>query len=189
MEKRDALWAISIPFRMYNMKEMDLNTFIFTLSFDAALPNCDVSTARKLVTFALEKGWIERSEKTNLIMAKFELWQPKFFPPMWRPNFSNLQKTPMVELIPLDASIKYEPKIVEKIKLPKPAARTPFSSSKPKKPVESKISAEKKKKPKAAKKDKKEEQVTEEKLPPKKKPKGKKKAKKKGQKSIQDFFR
>ena len=97
MQKRDLLWAISLPFRMHNTKVMELNKYIFTLSFDTALPTMNVSVARKIVSLALEKGYIDKGAGEDLLHANFELWEPKFFPPSWRPNFTDLPKTDMIE--------------------------------------------------------------------------------------------
>ena len=171
MDKKDILWTISIPFRMYNTKELDINTFTFTLSFDAALRKCNVSTARKIISLALEQGWIERDK--DLLRAKFELWQPKLFPASWRPTFSNLEKASMIDLIPLDSSIEYKPKKTQIVKKSKPIETEPLFT------------------PKLPEKEADEEKLEEKKeiLKEEKKPTAKKKPKKKGQKSIQDFFR
>ncbi|MHA1131808.1 MAG: hypothetical protein ACTSRC_05570 [Candidatus Helarchaeota archaeon] len=183
MQMRDILWAVSLPFRIYNTKELGINLFTFTLSFDAALPKCNVSTARRLLALALEKGWIER--EANILRAKFELWQPKFFPPEWKPNFSNIGNSPMVDLIPLETNIQYIPKTIER-KKPKHIERGPFYSSKSikdekkgkitelKETVEKRELSEKikVKKPKITAKEKIE----------------KKKGKRKAQKNISDFF-
>ena len=170
MDMKDVLWTISIPFRMYNTKELDINTFTFTLSFDAALRNCNVSTARKIITLALEQGWIERDK--DLLRAKFELWQPKLFPPSWRPKFSDLEKVSIIDLIPIDSSIEYKPEI-QIVKKARPIEMEPlFTPKSPDKETDEE-------------KLEKEEEIPKE----KKKPVPKKTPKKKGQKSIQDFFR
>ena len=181
MQMRDILWAISLPFRIYNSKELDINKFAFTLSFDAGLPSCDISTARKLISIALEKDWIERDR--NMLHAKFEPWQPKFYPPTWKPNFSDLDKNSMVDLIPLEASIEYKPQIIERVK-PKIVENKPlFSSRTSSEDVEFEAVEEEEVNEERAdeKKDKKS------KVTPKKSG-AKKKKKMKGQKSISDFF-
>ncbi|NVM55530.1 MAG: DUF2240 family protein [Candidatus Helarchaeota archaeon] len=188
MQNRDILWTISIPFRMYNTKEMDINTFTFTLSFDATLPNCNVSVARKLAYLAVEKGWIEKIENTNRLRAKFELWEPAHFPSNWRPKFSNLQKVPLIDLVPLDSAVEYNPLIPKKPQKTQLAEVTPFSISKPPKADKSEASKREKEKPVKKQISKAEEPIEGKKKPIPKKKKVAKQAKKKGQKSIQDFF-
>ncbi|MFX1296041.1 MAG: DUF2240 family protein [Promethearchaeota archaeon] len=188
MQNRDILWAVSIPFRMYNTKRLDINTFIFTLSFDANLPNCNVSTTRKLASIALEKGWIEKAEGGNILHAKFELWQPKLFPPSWNPKFVNLGKVSMINLMPLDSTVEYKPKLIKMVKKTKFVEMEPLYTSKSTKNGEKSKDDEVKdvdpKKQLEKKKD-----VIKEKKPTSKKRKTTKKAKKKGQKNIQDFFK
>ncbi len=188
MQNRDILWAISLPFRMYNKKELDINKCIFILSFDTALPNINVTTARQLISLALKKGWINKVEGENLLHANFELWEPKFFPLNWHPNFTNLQQTPTINLTPLDSTIEYKPKISKRIKKVEPLEVSPLSPRK--KTKEKKKQPVKKPKKKAGKKKAVKKEETEEiqiKTTPEKK-KAPKKQKRKGQKSIQDFF-
>ncbi|MHA1266219.1 MAG: hypothetical protein ACTSRS_13385 [Candidatus Helarchaeota archaeon] len=188
MLNRDILWAISIPFRMYNTKEMGINQFIFTLSFDTALPDCNVSIARKLASFALQKGWLEKLEEKKVLRAKFELWEPKFFPPSWHPKFSDLEKVPLIDLEPLESHLKYEPRIGIREKQHEIKEESAFSRLPQVEKETRKIPEEPKELPKKA-----------ETLPRKKKTTKKKKIsspkkqeitkkKKRGQKSIQDFF-
>lgn len=189
MQSRDILWAISIPFRMINSKEIDMNTFTFTLSFDAALRNCSVSAARQLIQMAIDKGWIERVENTNKIRAKFELWKPKFFPPTWRPNFAILQKGPMIDLSPLNSAIEYKPKSQKRIKKASSREDSIFTRSKPIKTekIEKREILNKKTSKEQSPKDKAISDVK--KKPSTKKKKVVKKVRKKAQKSIQDFFK
>lgn len=188
MQNRDILWAISLPFRMYNTKEVDINRYIFTLSFDTALPNINVSKARKLISLALEKGWITRIEGENLLHANFELWEPKFFPPSWRPNFANLPSVKLIDLIPLESEIVYKPKIVEKQKKAKPMEVSPLLNSRPPQVEKPKTAKKPKKIPSKKKIENHEEPTETEKQAPPKKKQAPKKEKRKGQKSIQDFF-
>lgn len=202
MQPKDLFWTVSIPFRMYNTKELDLNTFIFTLSFDATLSNCDVSTARKLVTLGLEKNLLEQDKTKNLLRAKFELWEPKLLPAGWSPKFVNLEKVASVNLAPVNATMVYTPRPVERMKKVAPMAMEPlFRSQAPETKKTKKI--EEKKKEIAEKLPKPElpvipqeemqreaESVEKEKVKPaSKKKEVKKQEKTKGQKSIQDFFK
>ncbi|HUX98156.1 MAG TPA: DUF2240 family protein [Candidatus Deferrimicrobium sp.] len=210
--KRDVLWTVSIPFRMNNTKELDLNNLIFTLSFDAGLPNCNVSTARKLVNFAIESKFIaKRADNKNIIEAKFELWEPKYFPLDWHPDLSKLEETKMVELIPLDSTIEYKPEVQNYVRTPEHAEtmislmlgpiidiekkkrKSPLISAiqedgpKKKQVIEEEENEKEpllKEKPIKSKDIKKEKQET-----PKKEKKSPENEKKKGQKSLQDFFR
>lgn len=184
MQSRDILWAVSIPFRMYNKKKLDLNTLAFTLSFDAAL--CDVSTALKIITVALEKGWIERTKEEDKFLAKFEFWKPRFLSPSWRPDFSGLEDVPTQKLSPLDKTIEYKP-IIENI-LKKPVSTEINLFNMPKV-----VNIEKEEENSVEKREK--EKNSEKEAPKKKtevsstKSKEKSKKKQKGQKSIQDFFK
>ena len=202
MQSKDLFWTISIPFRMYNTKELDLNTFIFTLSFDATLNNCDVTTARKLVTLALEKNLLEQDKTKNLLRAKFELWEPKLLPAGWSPKFVNLEKVASVDLAPVSATIAYNPRPVERMKKVTPMEMEPlFRSQAPKgrktKKIEEKEEAIVEELPKTEapeiaqeKMEKEVESVEKEKKKPaSKKTEAKKPEKTKGQKSIQDFFK
>ncbi|MHA1651267.1 MAG: DUF2240 family protein [Candidatus Helarchaeota archaeon] len=189
MQTRDVLWTISIPFRIYNTKELDINTFIFTLSFDAALPNCKVSIARKLITLALEKGFVEWVNGKNTLRAKFELWKPKLFPPAWKPDFSNLEKVPMVDLIPLDISKEYKPEPLPQLRKTEYFEKTQLYTSKPPKLGEEVPPVEPKEAPPKKKPEKKKKPLPSKKKVPSKKKKTKEKEKRKGQKSISDFFR
>jgi len=202
MQPKDLFWTISIPFRMYNTKELDLNTFIFTLSFDATLRNCDVSTARKLVTLALEKNLLEQDKSKKVLRAKFELWEPKLLPAGWSPKFINLENVASVDLAPITSTIVYTPRPVEKIKKVAPLEMEPlFRSQAPKvqktKQIEEQeeIIAEetsKEESPEIAeeKLEEETERVEKEKRKPASKKKEVKKPEKtKGQKSIQDFFK
>jgi len=191
MQPRDLFWTISIPFRMYNTKELDINKFIFTLSFDAALKNCDVSTARKVVALALEKDLIERdANKSNILRAKFELWEPKLLPPSWSPTFVNLENISAVDLVPLESTIEYKPRPVERIKRAEPKEMDLFFKSRAPKVEQAQEVEEKEEEIIPEKLEEEKEEVTEKrkKAAPKKKP-AKKQEKTKGQKSIQDFFR
>ncbi len=202
MQPKDLFWTISIPFRMYNTRELDINTFIFTLSFDATLRNCDVSTARKLVTLALEKNLLEQDKSKKVLRAKFELWEPKLLPAGWSPKFINLENVATVDLAPLTSTIVYTPRPVEKIKKVAPMEMEPlFRSQAPEikktkrvKEKEEIIAGEppKKEKLETAPEKFEEEQVKAEEekgKPVSQKKVAKKQEKTKGQKSIQDFFR
>ena len=202
MQPKDLFWTISIPFRMYNTKELDLNTFVFTLSFDATLRNCDVSTARKLVTLALEKKLLEQDETKNLLRAKFELWEPKLLPAGWSPKFINLENVASVDLAPVSATIAYNPRPVERLKKVASMEMEPlFRSQAPEvqktKKIGEKEEAIAEELPQAEipeiapeKLEKEAESVEKEKKKPaSKKKEAKKQEKTKGQKSIQDFFK
>ncbi|MFX1297427.1 MAG: DUF2240 family protein [Promethearchaeota archaeon] len=189
MQNRDVLWAVSIPFRMYNTKELDINTFTFTLSFDTALMNCNISTARKLITFALEKGWLEISGDNHILHAKFELWEPKSFPSSWNPIFSNIEDIPMIDLIPLDSSTEYKPQRPKIVKKPEVVEVEPlFTREHTEKAKEKEVIEQKEIKKEKEPAEKKEIAQKKERKPSKKK-KSVKKAKTRGQKSISDFFR
>jgi len=191
MQPKDLFWTISIPFRMYNTKELDLNTFIFTLSFDAALKNCDVSTARKVIMLALQKDLIERDPDKNTLRAKFELWEPKLLPPNWSPTFVNLEDIPPIDFIPLQSNIEYNPKPIERIKRPEPKEMDLFFKSRaPKVESVQEVETQEPTETVSAGLEEPTEKVNEKKrkISSKKKP-AKKQEKPKGQKSIQDFFR
>lgn len=189
MQNRDILWAISLPFRMFNTQELDLNSFIFTLSFDTALQNINVMIARKLVTVALEKGWIDKKEEDNSLHANFELWEPKFFPPSWQPTFKDLLNVTPIKLTPLDTTVEYKPKIIKKVKKSEPIEVSPLlnlstiKEERKETTKKQKIELEKREVP-----DEKESKETK-KIEIAKKKKTSKKEKGKGQKSIHDFFR
>jgi Uncharacterized protein conserved in archaea (DUF2240) len=192
MQAKDLFWTISIPFRMYNTKELDLNTFIFTLSFDATLSNCDVTTARKLVTLALERNLVEQDKNKNLLRAKFEIWEPKLLPPAWSPKFINLENVASVDLAPVPSPIVYKPRPVERIKKVtpmemEPLFRTQAHKTKKLEPIEEKeeLSTEKMSEKEAPV----EREEEGEKKRASKKKEAKKQEKTKGQKSIQDFFK
>lgn len=198
MQNRDILWAVSIPFRMYNTKELNINQYIFTLSFDAALKDVDVSTARKLVYLAIEKGWIEQDKKANVYRAQFELWEPKFFPPSWKPSFKGLEKVPKMDLLPLENSVQYKPRIIKEIKKPKSGSGVFKSILDQSKAAVLNVDEKKRRREeRQEEEEKKVDPVIEPETPiqkpiekekSSKKLKPLKKEKTKGQKSLQDFF-
>jgi hypothetical protein len=205
MEPKEFIKTISIPFRMYNTEELDLNTYIFTLSFDANLKNCDVSTARKVVTLGLEKQLLILDKTRNLLRAHFGIWDmdsKELLPPGWSPKFINLEKVAMVDLAPVSATIAYNPRPVERLKKVAPMEMEPlFISQTPKAQKTKKIEEEEEQiaeelpKPEIpevapAKLEEEAEGIEKErKRPTSKKKEAKKQEKIKGQKSIQDFFK
>ncbi|MHA1379587.1 MAG: DUF2240 family protein [Candidatus Helarchaeota archaeon] len=97
MSGSDILKAVSIPFRIYNVEKLDIDKFIFTLSFQA-IENCNISTAKKILYLAIQQNKIKRTN--NSIVPQFDPWIAEI-PLNWVPNLKGLEKVPEIELPPL----------------------------------------------------------------------------------------
>ncbi|MFX0135724.1 MAG: DUF2240 family protein [Candidatus Hodarchaeota archaeon] len=97
MTRSDILKVVAFPFRIYNVKQLDIDTFVFALSFQA-FENCNISTAKKILHIAIEQEKVKRVN--NSIMIQFDPWTLEI-PINWEPEFKGLEKIPEAELKPL----------------------------------------------------------------------------------------
>ncbi|MHA1300207.1 MAG: DUF2240 family protein [Candidatus Helarchaeota archaeon] len=199
MSGADILKVVAIPFRIYNVKKLDIDKFIFTLSFHA-FKNCNISTAKKILNLAIEQEKVKR--ENNSIIPSFDPWVPDI-PLNWEPKFKGLENIaeiklkPLPEIQPLEIiPISYEAsedtitepfqhdmKLFEKEKLKRPKKEI-STLIEVKKKEKSKKLKKKVKKAKKVKKLKKEDKKQKKLLEPKKKIKKTKKKKK----TLMDFM-
>ncbi|NHI93708.1 MAG: DUF2240 family protein [Candidatus Lokiarchaeota archaeon] len=108
---KDILWSISIPFRIKNSFELDATEFVNLLVFES-LDVFSIEIAKKLITLAQEKGFIEI--KDNKMKYKLpDLWKPMIYKLDWVPNFDDIgdvheYNLPSLEKVP---ELQYIPKI------------------------------------------------------------------------------
>lgn len=97
MTGSDILKVVAFPFRMYNVKQLAIDTFVFSLSFQA-FENCNISTAKKILHIAIEEEKVKRVNDS--IIIQFDPWALEI-PINWKPEFKGLDKTPEAKLLPL----------------------------------------------------------------------------------------
>ncbi|MFX1451433.1 MAG: DUF2240 family protein [Promethearchaeota archaeon] len=93
----EILKVIASPFRIYNLLQLDVDTFIFSLSFQA-FENCNITTAKKILHLAVKQDKLKRVN--NTIIVQFDPWALEI-PINWSPDFKGLEKVPEAELSPL----------------------------------------------------------------------------------------
>ncbi len=93
----DVLKMVAVPFRIHNVKELDIDEFVFSLSLEA-FQNCSISTAKKILHLALEQEKIKRVNDSLII--QFNPWEVSI-PLTWKPEFKGLEKIPEEKLKPL----------------------------------------------------------------------------------------
>ncbi len=92
----EILKIIAFPFRIYNVKQLDIDNFVFTLSFQA-FENCNITTAKKILHLAIEQEKVKRIN--NSIIVQFDPWALEI-PINWEPDFKGFEKVPEIELEP-----------------------------------------------------------------------------------------
>lgn len=111
MSGSEILKVVAYPFRIYNINELDIDTFIFSLSFQA-FEDCNITIAKKILYLAIEQDKIKRTN--NKIIANFDPWAIKV-PFNWKPVFKGLENVPEVELeaLPEIPLLEIKPNLAE----------------------------------------------------------------------------
>ena len=114
MSGSEILKAVTIPFRIYNVKRLSTEKFVFSLSFKA-FKNCNITTAKKILSLALDKELVIK--ENNSIIAQFDPWATEISL-NWEPEFKGLEKvqeaklSPLPDVPPLEIKpVKYEEQV------------------------------------------------------------------------------
>jgi len=62
----EILEAARLPFKMYNKNTLPIDEYVYTLSL-RVFNECDINTARKFVSYSIEKDWLIKSNHDLLL--------------------------------------------------------------------------------------------------------------------------
>ncbi|MHA1784026.1 MAG: DUF2240 family protein [Promethearchaeota archaeon] len=107
---RDILWSISMPFRIKNTRELNVNDFINILVFET-FDVFNIEIAKKLITLAKEKGFIEIVDDSIKFLLP-NLWNPIVYKLDWVPDFSEIGDVKEFEThsLPYLPELKFSPR-------------------------------------------------------------------------------